>query len=326
MRRRQFLQGLLVAAIAVGLVALVGPGRVVTTLAAVPPEQLALVAVAGLTPVVVWGGSLAVAMGALGIEAGFWRAVAGFTAVSFCNLVTPFGQTGGDPPAGAVIARGFGCSFESGLTAVGAVNLCNRIAATALGLAALATTAGGANATASLILSVAGLAAIPVAWWLRRPAVEAGVAVLAALAAPLARLDRLDVPTRSALRARGERLLDALDRLRRNPLRLAALFGLGVVGQLLVASTLWLALIVVGARVSPAVVVVAVPVAKLGAVVPTPGGTGGVEAGLTAVIVAAGVATPAAAAGVVCYRVAAFWLPSALGGLATGWLVTPTAE
>jgi putative heme transporter len=55
----------------------------------------------------------------------------------------------------------------------------------------------------------------------------------------------------------------------------------------------------------------------------TPGGLGFVEAGLTSILVLAGVSSDQAVLGTLLYRLFAFWLPIPLGVLAwTGWRFT----
>ena len=68
-------------------------------------------------------------------------------------------------------------------------------------------------------------------------------------------------------------------------------------------------------------VLLAYVVAMALATVPiTPGGLGVVEAGLTALLVLAGVNADQAAVGTLLYRLASYWLPIPLGALAmAGW-------
>ena len=81
------------------------------------------------------------------------------------------------------------------------------------------------------------------------------------------------------------------------------------------------ALYAVGARARPAMVLLAYVLAMGLALVPvTPGGLGLVEAGLTSVLVLAGVAADQAVLGVLFYRLVSFWLPIPVGALAwAGW-------
>jgi uncharacterized protein (TIRG00374 family) len=85
------------------------------------------------------------------------------------------------------------------------------------------------------------------------------------------------------------------------------------------------ALLAVGAQASPALVLVAyVASIALGLVPITPGGLGFVEAGLTTLLVLAGVNTDQAVVGTLLYRLASYWLPIPIGALAwAGWRLFP---
>jgi uncharacterized protein (TIRG00374 family) len=86
-------------------------------------------------------------------------------------------------------------------------------------------------------------------------------------------------------------------------------------------SALCAALYAVGAHIRPSMVLLAYVVAMGLATVPiTPGGLGVVEAGLTTLLVLAGVSADQAAVGTLLYRLASYWLPIPLGALAwAGW-------
>lgn len=81
--------------------------------------------------------------------------------------------------------------------------------------------------------------------------------------------------------------------------------------------SLMLSMYAVGGSVSLAVVVVVFSFGVgVGSSVPTPGGLGGVEAGMVAGFVAFGMPANTALAGVLLYRLISFWLPLIIGGLA----------
>jgi uncharacterized protein (TIRG00374 family) len=81
--------------------------------------------------------------------------------------------------------------------------------------------------------------------------------------------------------------------------------------------TLLAALAGVGARPSPALVLLSFAVAQILAQVPvTPGGLGFVEAGLTATLKLAGVTTGNAVLATFAYRFVSYWLPLAIGAIA----------
>ena len=77
----------------------------------------------------------------------------------------------------------------------------------------------------------------------------------------------------------------------------------------------------VGARARPSMVLLAYVIALGLALIPiTPGGLGFVEAGLTTILVLAGVSTDQAVLGTLLYRLISFWLPIPIGALAwAGW-------
>jgi uncharacterized protein (TIRG00374 family) len=77
------------------------------------------------------------------------------------------------------------------------------------------------------------------------------------------------------------------------------------------------ALVAVGTRPRPSLVLLAYVVAAVLAMIPiTPGGLGFVEAGLTATLVLAGVSAPDAAIATLAYRLVSYWLPLPAGGIA----------
>ncbi|UGS37588.1 hypothetical protein DSM104329_04005 [Capillimicrobium parvum] len=73
----------------------------------------------------------------------------------------------------------------------------------------------------------------------------------------------------------------------------------------------------VGARPNPSLVLLAYVVGALLAQIPiTPGGLGFAEAGLTGMLVAAGVGSQEALVSTLAYRLVSFWLPLPVGGVA----------
>jgi hypothetical protein len=103
---------------------------------------------------------------------------------------------------------------------------------------------------------------------------------------------------------------------------MAAVVVLATAGQAAVAATLWVALATLGHRVPVGVVLLVVPLAKLGGLAPTPGGMGSSEAVLVMLLVATtGVGAVDASVAALLYRTTAFWLPAAVGGTATAWFV-----
>jgi uncharacterized protein (TIRG00374 family) len=84
--------------------------------------------------------------------------------------------------------------------------------------------------------------------------------------------------------------------------------------------TLIAALLALGVDADLSIVLLAYVGAQLLGMIPiTPGGLGFVEAGLTGLLVLAGVSAGDAAVATLLYRLASFWLPLPAGALAYGW-------
>jgi hypothetical protein len=80
------------------------------------------------------------------------------------------------------------------------------------------------------------------------------------------------------------------------------------------------ALYAVGAHARASLVLLAYVVSLALAMIPiTPGGLGFVEAGLTTLLVLAGIPTDQAVVGTLLYRLASFWAPIPLGAVAWAW-------
>jgi uncharacterized protein (TIRG00374 family) len=97
--------------------------------------------------------------------------------------------------------------------------------------------------------------------------------------------------------------------------------GAAAANRMLDYAALVAALYAVGGKARPSMVLLAYVVSLALAMVPiTPGGLGFVEAGLTSVLVLAGVEANAAVVATLLYRLVSYWLPIPVGALAwAGW-------
>ncbi|MBA3328038.1 MAG: flippase-like domain-containing protein [Solirubrobacterales bacterium] len=155
-----------------------------------------------------------------------------------------------------------------------------------------------------------------------------GLAVVAALLVTLAapRLARSvgqswSAPERHRLLRSAARAFDATADgigeagvlLRSGDVRLLA----GAIGYLLFdLAVFWACFRAFGPAPPLAALFLAYLLGQLGALVPLPGGIGGVDAGLIGALIIFGVPAAAAAVGVLAYRALLLWLPAVLGGLA----------
>ena len=285
--------------------------------------------VAGLVPLALCGIAPQVVLRGIGVSTSTHRAVALFAGSGFLNNVTPLGELGGDVPAGLLIAGDRGTAFERGLAAITGLNVLNRVAVVALGVAALAwhgrhlDALGGWSVALAVVAWVALVGALGTVWVYRDALVRRVGPTVASGVATVGRwLPIVDAPTPSAVAARIHGFVDALERLAADPRRLGVALFLGLLGHLVVGTTLWLAIWTLGASVPLHDALLVIPLAKSSGLSPTPGGAGSATvlvAGL--LVVVTGVDAATATAGALLYRAAAFWVPTTLGGAVTVWLV-----
>lgn len=108
-----------------------------------------------------------------------------------------------------------------------------------------------------------------------------------------------------------------LSSYRKAPWRVLAALALSVLLTMCYVAILWLSAQAVGASISAPVALLAMTVGAAAiSVTPTPGGLGGVEAGIVAVLTISGLAASTALGVALLFRVITFWLPLVLGGIA----------
>ncbi|HKJ60157.1 MAG TPA: lysylphosphatidylglycerol synthase transmembrane domain-containing protein [Halobacteriales archaeon] len=327
---RRFAPVAVVLLVLAALLRVAGVEAVLASLAELRARDAAVLVVAGVLPLVFWGLELRLVLAGMDVPVGTARAVGLFVASGFLNNVTPFGEVGGDPPSGLLIAGVCRVPFERGLAAIASVNAVNRVAVLALGAAGVAWLGpdvgriGVGWALVEVFAVWAVLFGVLLAAWVYREAIvaTAGPPLAAAVVRVGRRLPFVAAPTQSSVEARIEGFVVAIERLAAEPRRLLVALLLGGAGHLAVAATLWLSLAALGVRTPVADLLVVIPLAKLSGLSPTPGGAGSAEVLLAGLLVGvAGVPTATAAAAALVYRAAAFWVPTAIGGIATAWFV-----
>jgi uncharacterized protein (TIRG00374 family) len=81
-------------------------------------------------------------------------------------------------------------------------------------------------------------------------------------------------------------------------------------------AVLWVAFRAVGASVPLSIVLMGYLIGQLGGLLPLPGGVGGIDAGLSGMLIVYGAPAAATVAAVLAYRLILFWLPLLVGGIA----------
>jgi uncharacterized protein (TIRG00374 family) len=107
---------------------------------------------------------------------------------------------------------------------------------------------------------------------------------------------------------------ESIGDLLKRPGKLGQLFGGALLGKLANVVSFWASMQAFGVDISfPKAGAMYIIATTIGSAVPTPGGVGGVEAALTAALIAYGVDNATAAAIVLFFRTLTFWLPTIPG-------------
>lgn len=308
----------------------VGFQDVATAFALVRPLALVAVGCVALVWLLCWALSLRTVLGTLDIPVSITGAYLLQAAVQFANSVTPFGQAGGEPISALLISRSVGAEYETGLAAIAsadAIHFLPSIAFALIGLAyyAVVFTLGprllraAAVIAVLVVLLVAGAYA---AWRYREHLEEVTVRAVSPVLVFLGRvLPFGETPSRHVVRSRVEGFYRDVGRVADEPARLGLALAFSALGWFCLVCSLWLSLYSLGYVVPLAALLVVIPLGAVASIAPLPGGLGGIEAVLVLLLVpTTGVSAGVAGAAVIVHRLAVYWLPIGLGGLATAAL------
>jgi uncharacterized protein (TIRG00374 family) len=308
----------------------VGVGDLLRYLRDADTSTVGLVVAVTVAWLFAWGLSLRTVLGVLGQHVSPIKTFLVFSGAMFNNNVTPFGQAGGEPVTALLISKVTDSDYGTGLAAIASVDTLNFVpsiilALLGMGYFATQTTFNARLESASIV--VVGLAVVVVVGlvlgWRNHERVEAAVVNLGARAGRLAGeyVPRVADPGREAIETRVSHFFEAIERVATNPRGLVLALLFSALGWGLQMSGLWLAFQAIGEPVSLAAVMFVVPIGAIAGMTPLPGGAGGIEIVLVALLVAAplpGVTESVALAAVVIYRGAVFWVPVAIGGVVMG--------
>ncbi|MFB6094479.1 MAG: YbhN family protein [Halanaeroarchaeum sp.] len=309
------------------LLYLVDLSRVRRALLQADPPLLAVTLAVAVLWLVAWGLTLRFVLDAVGVEVPYLTAFFVYTAAVFANNVTPFGQAGGEPVTAYLISKISSVNYETGLVAIASVDVVNVIASVGLVLFAVgyyatsvAIGSGLKVALGSVVVLVAVIFGVFALIWRYR------TTIVDRISGPLAGvIDRVDVGPLSRFGADEERVARRLrgffadvEVVATDRTRLTAAFASSTAGWLLQAVALVAAFAAIGQTLPFVVAVFVIPLAYLAGMTPLPGGLGGIEAAFVALLVPTiGASAAVITAGVIVFRVAVYWMPIALGGLAT---------
>lgn len=317
--------GFLGALVVLGALAwFVGFEPLVAALRMADPPAVVGVLAAATVWLTAWALALRTVLGALDAPITRGQAIAVYAGVLFANNVTPFGQAGGEPISALFISETADTEYETGLAAIASADSLNFVPSTALALVgvtyfSVAAAAGDRLqwATAAVVGMAVALPVFGYLGWRHRMRLERGVGrVVTPLAQAVGRrVPRLEAPTREGVVARVDGFFRSIEAVATDRWTLLVAVGFSTLGWVAQTVALWLALSAVGVTPPFAAVLVAVPVGAIAGVTPLPGGLGGIEATLIALLVPlAAVDAATAAAAVVLHRGGIYWLPTLLGG------------
>ena len=309
------------------LLYLVGVGDLLEVLRGARPGVVALVVLVTLGWLVAWGVALRTVLGVIGVRISVVRAFLVLSGAMFSNNVTPFGQAGGEPVSALLIAKAADTEYENGLAAIASVDTLNFVPSISLALVgagyfATETTFGTRLRFATAVVVVLALA-VPMAGylgWRNRYALERRVvgAVVPAVRRITDALPVFSPPDAAAVESRIGQFFAAIERVAADRTAIAVALAASTLGWTLQMVGLYLAFRAVGQSVPLSAMLFVVPMGAIAGVTPLPGGAGGIEAVLVAVLAALpAVSVPAsvALAAVVIYRGAVFWVPVLVGGV-----------
>ncbi len=300
----------------------VDPSATIDAVHAADPLVLGLVFLCGVVWLTSWGLALRTVLGELGASISVAQSTAIFSGVLFANNVTPFGQAGGEPISGLLIARITDQRYERGLAAIASVDALNFIPSIGLALCGVLILGIDAPNTAQLpvvagtFLALAVLVPLcGVISWQYRQYLQRGVVItLRPIVALLSRIRNQTITT-GAIERRIGGFFSAIERIGTQPKTLLIALLLSSLGWIAQVGALWLSLLALGHTVSPMVVLIAIPIGAIAGVTPLPGGLGAIDLVLVGVLLAlVSIARPTILAAVLIHRFVIYVIPTVVGG------------
>ena len=328
MRLRQAIPGLVLALALVGLLVYgVGWEAVLSNLERADPVAFAAALVAGGAILALRGLIVHRLLEPVEGAARGWSFVVAFLSGYFARSALPWGRSVGTPITAYLLASNADSEFEDNLAVVATAEVFAFLASIVVAFVGLSAYVLGGDVPGDLLtnlglvggISVVVIAALTLAisrGWVQ-PFLFGLAARLESLAARLPRLPASE----GALQGRLEGFFTTLERIGAARRTLAAAFAIALASWLVNALPLYFALLALSVDAPLALAFAVAPLASFGGVLPLPGGTGGIEAVLTALLVAtAGLTGDVAAAAALLYRLSTYWLHLTVCGFGAVYL------
>lgn len=327
---RAIVLGFLGAFVVLGaLVSVAGIEGLLETLGGADLRLVGVVVAVSLVWLVAWGLALRTVLSVLGVIFSPLKAFLIFSAATFSNNITPFGQAGGEPITALLITKSSDAEYETSLAAIASVDTINFVPSITIGLigasyfATQIALGTNRNVTAAIIAVVVLAVVVPAlvytGWRYRLTVEQRVVGVFSPVIARItALIPRIDPVSRGDIETRVSGFVTAIERVAANPRGLALALGFSAVGWGCQMVALWVAFRAIGTPIPASVALFVVPIGAIAGVAPLPGGAGGIETVLVLLLVAVPlptVTTSVALAAVVVFRGVIYWMPTLIGGV-----------
>lgn len=271
------------------------------------------------------GGSFAVVAGGVGLGLGRVHAIVAYTEVNLADNLTPFGQAGGEPVAALFVSRRSERPYEEGLAAVSALDVINFIPAIiVLGVGGVYVAVFDRTVPGELRPIIGGFAIVVICVSIAVLLVQARSdvakrwvsSIVVWLNGVLATIPVLATLSTADPAGRVDGYTRALGRVAVSRRRIVMAGTLSTLAFVMQGLVLWGAMTALGGSLSPAVAVIIIPISLTAAIIPLPGGGGGIE-GVQVILLGAlaGISPPTSITAVVLSRGLVYWLPVVVGGL-----------
>ncbi|WP_090503610.1 lysylphosphatidylglycerol synthase transmembrane domain-containing protein [Natronorubrum sediminis] len=255
-----------------------------------------------------------------------------FLSAMFIKYATPYGQVTTEPFVAYLVARNGEMAYEDGLASILSADLLNYVPYYTFGFLGLTiiTVSGAlsngmvAQFTAFGVLFVVVTSVVLTV--VRRPSlvyrIVLGLAGIVRVATGRF-TDRFATHlSEVTIRERLDRFYTTVETITTNKRTLVVATIYAHLGMAFLMLPVYIGAMALGHQLSLPVVAIVVALGKLGTVVPAPGGTGGVEAIVTAGLTTLGQLDPAAAFTIaLIYRLCTYWLTIGVGGISTANLL-----
>ena len=306
----------------------VGPGTLGEHLAGVDLLVFSLGLPAMAVTLVAWSEGLRRLLADAGGQVSAWRTAVAYTAAMLGRNLIPMGALGSPAITAYAVDREVSLSYNETLAVVTVAEFLSTVASlllAAVGIPYLLLVSPAVGQLRLFALAVAGFGAVlvgaAVAFWYRRRTIERavlGVAHLLGLTVGRVggRLHAALAPDQVGDRL--DRFYAVVETVAANRRTVALSFGLHLLGWVASAVPLYTSALAVDVLVPLALVFFLVPASHLVAVLPLPGGLGGVELVLAGVLVVVlGIDVALAATVALLYRLWAYWFVVLAGAVAS---------